>query len=62
MLATRLPDDDCQPIDTSALPVKHTSRVRGAGGWTGRVMTCRPVRPRRRVRGMVLRLPAGHQD
>jgi Transposase DDE domain len=27
--------DDCQQIDTSALPVKHTSRVRGADGWTG---------------------------
>jgi hypothetical protein len=35
MLAARLPEDDCQQIDTSALPVKHTSRVRGADGWTG---------------------------
>ncbi len=35
MLAARLPDDDCQQIDTSALPVKHTSRVRGPDGWTG---------------------------
>jgi hypothetical protein len=35
MLAARLPDDDCQQIDTSALPVKHTSAVRGPGGWTG---------------------------
>jgi len=35
MLAARLPADDCQQIDTSALPVKHTSRVRGADGWTG---------------------------
>src|SRR5215469_15170453 len=28
MLAARLPEDSCQQIDTSALPVKHTSRVR----------------------------------
>jgi hypothetical protein len=35
MLAARLPDDDCQQIDTSALPVKHTSRVRGPDSWTG---------------------------
>ena len=34
-LAARLPEDDCQQIDTSALPVKHTSRVRGPDGWTG---------------------------
>jgi hypothetical protein len=35
VLAARLPVDDCQQIDTSALPVKHTSRVRGSDGWTG---------------------------
>jgi hypothetical protein len=35
MLAARLPADDCQQIDTSALPVKHCSRVRGPDGWTG---------------------------
>jgi Transposase DDE domain len=35
MLAARLPADDCQQVDTTALPVKHTSRVRGADGWTG---------------------------
>jgi hypothetical protein len=35
MLAARLPEDDCQQVDTSALPVKHTSRVRGSDGWTG---------------------------
>src|SRR6516165_2620681 len=35
MLAAGLPEDDCQQVDTSALPVKHTSRVRGADGWTG---------------------------
>ena len=29
VLATRLPEDDCQQVDTSALPVKHPSRVRG---------------------------------
>jgi len=33
VLAARLPEDDCQQIDTSALPVKHTSRVRGPDGW-----------------------------
>jgi hypothetical protein len=35
MLAARLPEDGCQQIDTSALPVKHTSRVRGPDSWTG---------------------------
>ena len=35
MLAARLPEDDCQQVDTSALPVKHCSRVRGPDGWTG---------------------------
>jgi len=35
MLAARLPEDGCQQIDTSALPVRHCSRVRGADGWTG---------------------------
>src|SRR6266702_1145937 len=37
MLAARLPEDDCQQIDTSALPDKHTSRVRGPDQWTGPV-------------------------
>jgi hypothetical protein len=36
-LAGRLPADDCQQVDTSALPVKHPSRVRGADGWAGPV-------------------------
>jgi Transposase DDE domain len=35
MLAARLPEDDCQQIDTSAIPVKHTSRVRGPDQRTG---------------------------
>jgi hypothetical protein len=35
LLAARLPEDDCQQVDTTALPVKHTSRVRGPDGWTG---------------------------
>jgi hypothetical protein len=35
MLATWLPEDDCQQVDTSALPVRHCSRVRGPDGWTG---------------------------
>jgi len=35
MLAARLPADDCQQAGTSALPVKHPSRVRGPDGWTG---------------------------
>jgi hypothetical protein len=30
-----VPADDCQQIDTSALPVKHSSRIRGPDGWTG---------------------------
>jgi Transposase DDE domain len=34
-LAARLPEDRCQQVDTSALPVKHPSRVRGPDGWTG---------------------------
>jgi hypothetical protein len=34
-LAARLPEDDCQRVDTSALPVKHPSRVRGPDQWTG---------------------------
>jgi hypothetical protein len=34
-IAGRLPEDDCQQVDTSALPVKHPSRVRGADQWTG---------------------------
>ena len=34
-LAARLPEDDGQQIDTSALPVKHASRVRGPDQWTG---------------------------
>src|SRR5512142_2995322 len=34
-LAARLPEDDGQQVDTTALPVKHTSRVRGPDGWTG---------------------------
>jgi hypothetical protein len=35
MLAARRPDGDCQQAGTTALPVKHASRVRGADGWTG---------------------------
>jgi len=34
-LAAHLAEDDCQQAGTSALPVKHTSRVRGPDGWTG---------------------------
>jgi hypothetical protein len=34
-LAAGLPDDGCQQAGTSALPVKHASRVRGPDGWTG---------------------------
>jgi DDE family transposase len=34
-LAAGLPEDDCQQAGTSALPVKHTSRVRGPDGWSG---------------------------
>ena len=35
VIAARLPEDDCQQAGTSALPVKHPSRVRGPDGWTG---------------------------
>jgi hypothetical protein len=34
-LAARLPEDDCQQAETSALPVRHPSRVRGPDQWTG---------------------------
>jgi hypothetical protein len=34
-LAAQLPEDNCQQVDTSALPVRHTSRVRGPDSWTG---------------------------
>ena len=34
-LAANVPDDDCQQVDTSALPVKHASRVRGPDSWIG---------------------------
>src|SRR5216683_280765 len=34
-LAALLPEDDCQQVDTSALPVKHPSRVPGPDQWTG---------------------------
>lgn len=33
--ATGVPPDPIQQIDTSALPVKHPSRVRGPDQWTG---------------------------
>ena len=34
-LAARCPEDSWQQIDTTALPVRHPSRVRGPDGWTG---------------------------
>jgi len=34
-LVARCPVDDCAQIDTSALPVKHPSRVRGPDSWIG---------------------------
>jgi hypothetical protein len=34
-VAGQVPEDDCQQADTTALPVKHPSRVRGPDGWTG---------------------------
>jgi hypothetical protein len=34
-LAARCPEDSRQQTDTPALPVRHPSRVRGPGGWTG---------------------------
>ncbi len=41
-VAARLPEDDCQQVDTSALPVKHPSRVRGQDQWTGAPATTWP--------------------
>jgi hypothetical protein len=35
LLVGMLPVDDCAQIDTSALPVKHPSRVRSPDGWLG---------------------------
>jgi hypothetical protein len=35
LLTARTCTDDCQQIDTSALPVKHPSRVRGPDSWVG---------------------------
>ena len=61
-LALQVPAGDCQQIDTTALPVKHTSRVRGPRLLDRARRAACPVRPRRRARRMVLRLPAGHQD
>lgn len=34
-LAAGLEVDDCAQLDTTALPVKHPSRVRGPDGWVG---------------------------
>ena len=34
-LAARFPEDDCQQVDTTALPVRHPSRVRGPDQRTG---------------------------
>ncbi len=34
-LTDALPVDDCAQVDTTALPVMHPSRVRGANSWVG---------------------------
>ncbi len=34
-LAAGVPVDDCAQVDTTALPVRHPSRVRGPDGWLG---------------------------
>jgi hypothetical protein len=34
-LVAQLPVDDCLQVDTTALPVKHPSRVRGPDSWVG---------------------------
>ena len=34
-LTAGVPVDDCAQVDTTALPVKHPSRVRGPDGWVG---------------------------
>jgi hypothetical protein len=46
-----LPEDDCQPVDTSALPVRHPSAGRTSG--PGRAKPGRPVRPPRRPRDLL---------
>ena len=62
-LAARLPEDDCQQVDTSALPVRHPSRVRGPDRLDrARQRPGRPVRPRRRPCRVVLRLPARREN
>ena len=63
MLASRLPEDDCQQIDTSAVPVKHTSRVRGAGQQTspGNDLAARFGRDAAHAEWFY-GFPAGHQD
>jgi len=35
LMCALVPEDDCQQVDTTALPVRHCSRVRGGDQWTG---------------------------
>ena len=35
VMCALVPADDCQQADTTALPVRHCSRVRGGDQWTG---------------------------
>lgn len=34
-MCAQVSEDDCQQVDTTALPVRHCSRVRGPDQWTG---------------------------
>ena len=54
-----VPEDPWQQVDTTALPVKHPSRVRGADAWAGPGRAGGRLRLRRGAPGVVLRLPPG---
>jgi hypothetical protein len=61
--AAAVPADPVQQVDTSALPVKRPSRVRGPDGWTGPgIGLAARFGPRRRPRRMVLRLLPGREN
>jgi hypothetical protein len=52
-LIAEIPEDRWQQVDTTSLPLKHPSRVRGPHGWVG------PLRLRRCASRVVLRLSPG---
>jgi hypothetical protein len=59
VLADQLPADDWGQVDTSALPVKHPSRMRGPDSWTGPNGLAARFGAGRRPRRVVLRVPPG---